>query len=188
MHLQNAEEQVKTKMESELENLVKKEQELLYRSKAEDFMPDKRRYIEERNKVLKQIEEIRTKRDAENKKLEEEWKKETLKHRLPNIRFAYGDAVPHLMRGEYTTDVIRWETPASTEIQIGKRKIDLLRLLSPVTVRHIIEHPMLPVFFEIEPAGAYQHGKKLGYYVNREWETTRGIEIRSGIFLAIMKV
>jgi len=173
---------------NELENLVKKEQELLYRSKAEEFMPDKRRYIEERNKILKQIEEIRGKRDVENKKLEEQHKTETLKAQLTNIRFAYGDAVPHLMRGEYTQDVIEWTTPTHTEIEINKRKIDLLRLLSPVTVRHIIEHPMSPVFFEIEPAGAYQHGKKLGYYVNREWETTRGIEIRSGVFLAIMKV
>jgi len=172
----------------ELENLVKKEQELLYRSKAEEFMPDKRRYIEERSKILTQIEEIRGKRDVENKKLEEQHKTETIKAQLPNIRFAYGDAVPHLMHGEFTTDVVSWETPRSTEIQIGKRKVDLLRLLSPTTVRHLIEHPMSPVFFEIEPAGAYQHGKKLGYYVNREWETTRGIEIRSGVFLAIMKV
>lgn len=175
-------------MESELENLVKKEQELLYRSKAEEFMPDKRRYVEERNRVLKRIKEIREKNDAENNKLDEQHKTETIKQQLPNFRYAYGDAVPHLMRGEYTQDVIAWTAPTNTEIEVNKRKIDLLKLLSPTTVRHMIEHPMSPVFFEIEPSGAYQHGKKLGYYVNREWETTRGIEIRSGVFLAIMKV
>ena len=175
-------------MESELENLCKKEQELFYRAQAEAFMPDKRKLNDERNKVLKQIEGIRAKRDIENKKLDEQHKTETIKGQLPNIRFAYGDAVPHLMRGEYTQDVIEWTTPTHTEIEINKRKIDLLRLLSPVTVRHIIEHPMSPVFFEIEPAGAYQRGKKLGYYVSGEWEKTQGIEIRSGVFLAIMKV
>lgn len=179
---------MKTDEIENLNELVQKEQELLYRSKAEEYQPDKRKFIEERSKVLKKIEDIRVKMDAENKKLEEQQKKETLKCQLPNIRYAYGDAVPHLMRGEYTTDVVPWETPYSFEIAVNKRKVDLLRLLSPVTLRHIIEHPLSPVFFEIEPAGAYQHGKKLGYYVNGEWEQSRGIEIRSGVFLAIMKV
>lgn len=172
----------------ELENLVKKEQELFYRSKAEEYQPDKRKLIEERSKVLKKIEEIRTKRDLENKKLEEQQKTETIKQYLPKFRYAYGDAVPHLMHGEYTLDVVPMETPTSTEIKIGNRKVDLIRLLSPVTVRHIIEHPMSPVFFEIEPAGAYQHGKKLGYYVDGTWENSRGIEIRQGVFLALMVV
>jgi hypothetical protein len=176
---------------SEIENLnelVHREQELLYRSKAEGYEPDKRRFIEERGKVLKQIEEIRTKRDLECKKLEEQQKTETIKQYLPKFRYAYGDAVPHLMHGEYTTDVVPWETPASIEIQIGKRKLDLVKLLSPVTVRHIIEHPLAPVFFEIEKGGAYQNGRKLGYYVDGTWEKSRGIEIRSGVFLAIMVV
>jgi hypothetical protein len=175
-------------MESELENLFKKEQELFYRAQAEQFQPDKRKFNEERNKILKRIEEIRTKRDSENKKLEEQQKTETIKHYLPKIRFVYGDAVPHLMHGEYTTDVVPWETPTSTEIQIGKRKIDLLKFLSPTTVRRIIEHPLSPIFFEVEPAGAYQKGKKLGYYISGEWEKTRNIEIRSGVFLALMVV
>ena len=175
-------------MESELENLVKKEQELFYRAKAEEYQPDKRKFIEERNKILKRIEEIRTKRDAENKKLAEQQKTETIKHYLPKIRFVYGDAVPHLMRGEYTTDVVTWNTPTSTEIEVNKRKVDLLKLLSPITVRHMIEHPLSPVFFEVEPAGAYQKGKKLGYYISGEWEKTRDIEIRSGVFLALMVV
>ena len=176
------------KMESEIENLVRKEQDLFYRAKAEQFEPDRRKLIEERGKVLKKIEEIRVKMDAEKKKGAEEWKKETLKAQLPNIRFAYGDAVPHLMHGEYTQDVVAWTTPTNTEIEVNKRKIELLKLLSPTTVRHIIEHPLAPVFFEIESGGAYQNGRKLGYYVSGEWERTRGIEIRSSVFLAIMKV
>jgi hypothetical protein len=172
----------------ELENLVRREQELFYRVKAEQFEPDKRKLIEERNRVLKKIEEIRTKMDAERKKEAEEWKKETVKAQLPNFRYAYGDAVPHLMRGEYTPDVVAWTTPTNIEIEVNKRRIDLLKLLSPTTVRHLIEHPMSAVFFEIEPAGAYQNGKKRGTWHSGEWEKTRGIEIRSGVFLALMKV
>jgi seryl-tRNA synthetase len=173
---------------SELENLVKKEQELFYRAQAEQFQPDKRKFIEERNKILKRIEELRAKSDAENRKLAEQQKAETIKQYLPKIRFVYGDAVPHLMHGEYTTDVVTWNTPTSTEIEVNKRKVDLLKLLSPITVRHMIEHPLSPVFFEIEPTGAYQKGKKLGYYISGEWEKTRDIEIRTGVFLALMVV
>jgi hypothetical protein len=173
---------------NELESLVKLEQQLFYKIKAEEYQPDKRKLIEERGKVLTKIKEIRVKMDVERRKGEEEWKRETVKAQLPNFRFAFGDAVPHLMHGEYTQDVLAWTVPTNTEIEVNKRKVDLLKLLSPVTVRHLIDHPLSPVFFELEVGGAFQSGKRLGYYVSGEWEKTRGITIKSSLFLALMKV
>ena len=177
-------------MESELENLVKKEQELFYRAKAEEYQPDKRKFIEERSKLLKRIEEIRKKMDAEQKKNDEKWRDETLKQQLPNIRFAFGDAVPHLMNGSYTHDVVAWETPKDAELVIGKRKVNLRKLISPIILRHLLEKPFAPIYFTIQPMGAVDDrtGNPVGLFISREYEDQRHMRLQLAQYLAIMKV
>jgi len=190
MHIHNAEEQVKKMASNELENLVKREQELLYRSKAEAFMPDKHKLIDERHRVLERIEEIRKKMDAEQKKNDEKWRDETLKQQLPNIRFAFGDAVPHLMNGSYTHDVVAWEIPKDAELVIGKRKVNLRKLISPIILRHLLEKPFAPIYFTIQPMGAVDDrtGNPVGLFISREYEDQRHMRLQLAQYLAIMKV
>jgi len=184
---------------SELENLnqlVKKEQELFYRMQAAQYMPDKHRFAEERSKVLKQIEHIRAKRDAERKKGEEEEKNEYIRHNHRNFRCVIGSAAEHLMHGTFTLDVVASEmlTPQSTEFEIvavsgNKIKIDLLKLLSPSSLNMLIAKAFSPIYFVVEPSGAYQRGKRLGIWNNSgDWEASRGIQYKPQTVIAILRV
>jgi len=178
----------------ELENLVKKEQELLYRSKAEEYQPDKRKLIEERGKILKKIEEIRTKRDAEKKKLEEEWRDKAFKENLCDFRYAHGTNVDHVLHGILTLELLEWLKLEGMEFEIigvsgHKLKIDLRKLITPSLLRMLLGKPLAPIYFVVEAGGGYdRHGKKLGVWQSGDWEQSHGNEIRAGTTFAIMRV
>ena len=182
---------------SELENLnqlVQKEQELFYRARAEQFEPDKRKLIDERGKVLKKIEEIRTKRDAEKKKGEEEQKNDYVRDNLREFRYVVGSEAENLMRGNFTVDVVGWQTPQSTEFEImtvsgHKLKIDLKKLISPPSLNALNAKAFSPIYLIAEPSGAYQKGKRIGIWNNTgDWQASRGIEYKPQTIIAIMRV
>jgi hypothetical protein len=182
------------KMESELENLVKKEQELFYRAKAEQFEPDKRKFIQQRTEVLKKIEDIRAKRDAEKKKCEEEQKNEYIRDNLRDFRVIVGTEAEHVMRGEFSLDAVSLVTPQSTEFEImavsgHKLKIDLKKLISPSSLNTLNAKTFSPIYLIAEPSGAYQKNKRLGIWNNSgDWAASQGIEYKPQTIIAIMKV
>jgi hypothetical protein len=127
------------------------------------------------------------------KKERETWRDDYLAHNLRDFRFIIGTEAEHVMHGDYPVNTVPWATPQSTEYEItgtsgNKIKINLKRIIAPATLQMLIDHPLVPVYLVVEPTGAYQHGKKLGYFVSGEWDQTRGIEIRLGTMFALMKV
>jgi hypothetical protein len=132
-------------------------------------------------------------RFMQNRKLEEKWRDETLPKVLSDLRYVVGTDAEHLMHGTFTLDAVQPKKFPSLEFEIplvggGKKKIDLRKAISPPILKMLMEKTFTPVYITVEPTGAYQHGKKLGYYVSGEWEQTRGIEIKMGTLIAIMKV
>lgn len=149
--------------------------------------------------LLRILIATRDRKDVEryekSKTEKEQWKDRYLENKetLRDIRYVAGSEANHLMIGDFTIDAVGLQTPTSTEFEItavsGHRiKINLKKIISPTTLQMLIDHPLTPVFLTVEATGAYQHGKKLGYYVSGEWDQTRGIEIRAGTMIAIMKV
>ena len=132
-------------------------------------------------------------RFMQNRKLEEKWRDETLPKVLCDLRYVVGTEAEHLMHGTFTLDAVQPKKFPSLEFEIpltsgGKKKIDLRKVISPPILKMLLERTMSSVYITVEPTGAYQHGKKLGYFVSGDWEQTRGIELRMGTLLAIMRV
>jgi len=122
-------------------------------------------------------------------KLAEKWKTETLKTTLPNIRYAHGIAIEHLLNGSYTLDVIPWETPTSMELTIDNRKINLEKLISPQILKNMIDKPFAPAYFTLQPSGMFRKGKLQGiWYDGENYDRSKNDEYRSRILLAVMKV
>jgi hypothetical protein len=122
-------------------------------------------------------------------KLEEKWKTETLKTSLPNIRYASGSAIEHLISGTYTLDVIPWETPASTEIAINNRKVDLDKLIPPQILKNMLDHPFSIIYFTLQPSGIFRKDKLQGlWYDGKDWDRSKNDQYKPRILLAIMKV
>jgi hypothetical protein len=129
----------------------------------------------------------------QHRKAQEKWRDETLGKILPDLRYVVGTEAEHLMRGTFTLDAVQPKKPESLEFDIplvsgGKKKINLKQIITPPILKHLLDRSFTPVYITIESTGAYQHGKKLGYYISTEWEQTRGIEIKMGTVLAIMRV
>lgn len=132
-------------------------------------------------------------RFMQNRKLEEKWRDETLPKVLCDLRYVVGTEAEHLMHGTFTLDAVQPQKFPSIEFEIpltsgGKKKINLKEIISPPILKMLLDRNFAPVYITIEQQGAYQHGKKLGYYVSGEWEQTRGIEIKMGTLMAIMRV
>jgi hypothetical protein len=144
------------------------------------------------------LESIRDKKLKEefdqNRKTQEKWRDETLKENLPDIRYAVGSSVEHLRHGTLSMDVVEWIKPQSTEFEITtisghKTKINLQKIITPSTLKILLEKAFTPVYVTIEAQGGYdRHGKRMGYYMSPEWDETHGIEIRMGTTMAIMRV
>ena len=143
------------------------------------------------------LESIRDKKLKEefdqHRKLEEKWRDETLPKVLSDLRYVVGTDAEHLMHGTFTLDAVQPQKFPSLEFEIplvggGKKKIDLRKVISAPILKMLMEKTFTPVYITVEPTGAYQHGKKVGYYVSGEWEQTRGIEIKMGTLMAIMRV
>jgi hypothetical protein len=143
------------------------------------------------------LESIRDKKLKEefdqNRKTQEKWRDETLPKVLCDLRYVVGTDAEHLMHGTFTLDAVQPKKFPSLEFEIpltsgGKKKIDLRKVISPPILKMLLERTMSSVYITIEPTGAYQHGKKLGYFVSGEWDQTRGIELRMGTLMAIMRV
>ena len=121
--------------------------------------------------------------------LDEKWKNETLKTNLPNIRFASGSAIEHLLYGRYTLDIIQWETPASTEITINNRKVDLQKVINPQRLKQILEKPFTPAYFILQPSGIFRKDKLQAlWYDGKDYERSKHDKYKPRILLAVMKV
>jgi len=144
--------------------------------------------------ILTKVRDAKEKERYElGKKEREKWKDEYLRDNLRDLRFITGFDAEHVMRGEFTVNTVSWTTPQSTEFEImavseHKIKIDLKRIIAPTTLQMLIDHPLVPVFLVVEPTGMYQNNKKLGIWQAGTWEETRGIELKLGTMLALMKV
>jgi len=126
---------------------------------------------------------------SQEAQLAEKWKTETLKTSLPTLRYAHGIAIEHLIRQEYTLDVIPWETPTSTEIEIDKRKVDLQKLINAPTLKRIIDKPFSPAYFTLRPSGIFRKDKLQDlWYDGEDYNRSRNDEYKSRILLAVMKV
>lgn len=153
----------------------------------------------ERKKLLAIIGILTKARDAkekerfsQNRQAQEKWKDNFLIDNLRDFRFISGFEAEHVRRGTFIINTVAWSTPQSTEFEIigrsnNKIKINLKKIISPTTLQMMIDHPLVPVFLTVESTGAYQHGKRLGIWQHGEWDQTRGIEIRMGTMIAIMK-
>jgi hypothetical protein len=144
--------------------------------------------------LLESIRDKKLKEDfMQDRKLAEKWRDETLPKVLGDLRYVVGTDAEHLMHGTFTLDAVQPKKFPSLEFEIpltsgGKKKIDLRKVISPPILKMLLERTMSSVYITVEPTGAYQHGKKLGYFVSGEWDQTRGIELRMGTLLAIMRV
>ena len=143
--------------------------------------------------ILHTMEAIRDKKqieqDNEDATKKEVWKAETLKTQLPNIRFAYGTEIEHLLHQDYTIDVIHWETPISTEIMVDKRKVDLLKTITPQILNMIMEKPFSPVYFTLQPAGIFRKGELQGaWYDGMDYTRSRNDVYKPRLLLAVMRV
>jgi len=144
--------------------------------------------------ILESIRDKKLKETFEqDRKREEAWRDETLPKILCDLRYVIGTDAEHLMHGTFTLDAVQPKKVEAIEFEVSllsgsKKKINLKQLIAPPILRRLMERTMSPVYITLEQTGAYQHGKKLGYYVSGEWEQTRGIEIKSGTLMAIMRV
>jgi hypothetical protein len=150
----------------------------------------KRQRIRTIESILRQTAMRKEKeRFTQKSKLEEKWKTETLKTSLPNIRYASGSAIEHLINGSYTLDVIPWETPQSMEITTNNRKVDLDKLIPPQILKNILDKPFTPVYFTLQPSGIFRKDKLQGiWYDGKDWDRSKNDQYKSRILLAIMKV
>jgi hypothetical protein len=144
--------------------------------------------------ILTKVKDTKEKeRFNQNRQTREKWRDDYLRDNLRDIRFVAGSEAEHVMHGDFTVDAVGWQTPQSTEYEIlgrsgNKIKINLKKIIAPSTLQMLIDHPLVPVFLTVEATGAYQGNRKLGYFVSSEWSETRGIEIRLGTMIALMKV
>jgi len=144
--------------------------------------------------LLESIRDKKLKEDfMQDRRLAEKWRDETLPKVLGDLRYVVGTEAEHLMHGTFTLDAVQPKKFPSLEFEIpltsgGKKKINLKEIISPPILKMLLERTMSSVYITIEPTGAYQHGKKLGYFVSGEWDQTRGIELRMGTLMAIMRV
>jgi len=128
-------------------------------------------------------------RFAQESILAEKWKTETLKTSLPTLRYAHGIAIEHLIRQEYSLDVIAWQTPASTEITINEKKVDLQKLINAPTLKRILDKPFSPAYFVLQPSGIFRKDKLQGlWYDGENYERSKNDEYKNRILLAVMKV
>lgn len=144
--------------------------------------------------ILTKVRDAKEKERYElGKKEREKWRDDFLRDNLRDFRFITGSQAEHIMHGDYPVNTVPWTTPQSTEYEIigtsgNKIKINLKRIIAPTTLQILIDHPLVPVFLAVEPTGMYQHNKRLGIWQSGEWEQTRGMELRLGTMLALMKV
>jgi hypothetical protein len=144
--------------------------------------------------ILESIRDKKLKEEFDqNRKTQEKWRDETLPTVLSDLRYVVGTDAEHLMHGTFTLDAVQPKKFPSLEFEIplvggGKKKINLKQIISPPILKMLLERTMSSVYITIEPQGAYQHGKKLNYWVSGEWDQTRGIELHMGTLMAIMRV
>jgi len=180
-------------LSKELSEHIQKEQELIARARAESYQPDKQRLIKEAHKITAQIKELREEQDKKHREVEEKWKVNILKTTLSHLRYCYGSQPENLRLGLITIDVLQWQTPSSLdielEIQTGKEKRSLDKLLSPATLRMLLERPFNPFYFILESGGYNKKTHKpTGYAIGREYGDEKDIQILSNRTLAIMWV
>ena len=160
---------------------------------AEEREPKRKKLLAIQH-ILESVRDRRLKEAfQQDRKRQEAWRDETLPKILCDLRYVVGSDAEHLMHGTFTLDAVQPKKPEDLEFEIkllsgNTRKINLKQLITPPILKMLMERTMSPVYITLEQTGAYQHGKKLGYFQSGEWEGTRGIEIKSGTLMAIMRV
>lgn len=118
---------------------------------------------------------------------EKKWNEDNLEQLLPNVRYCTRD-IPLLMRGLLTIDVMNWNTPTSTKIEIRGTEFDL-NTIHPTKWREMLQSKFHPIYIRTQK-NAMRDGKPLGKWRkgSETYERNKQIQIGTEVIFALMIV